>query len=218
LWLNVSALFVAGAKKDCPRICPAGGEPVCGSDGVIYPSDCEMRKKTCNKGMTINQSIHPSSKSIEKFTVLKLYLPWKRRIGSVQFDPCAITVEKIVCKMHIGAWRNKIIWLAWVTNVHLLIISEAQSEWNRLSGPRVDETRRGNWMKIRQWQGSESPLHGKGVPSVFYFFAPLQFVFNLQIIRCRLMVTNTLARVNHSYFYFPTCCFKGSDIFLQLFE
>lgn len=36
----------------CPRICPAlgVGDPVCGTDGVIYPNICELRKKTCGKG------------------------------------------------------------------------------------------------------------------------------------------------------------------------
>jgi hypothetical protein len=71
--LCVSALFVAGAKKDCPRICAAGGEPVCGSDGVIYPSDCEMRKKTCNKGSF--QSIVQTEE--KKTTVSFTFVDWE---------------------------------------------------------------------------------------------------------------------------------------------
>ncbi|XP_034256084.1 agrin [Thrips palmi] len=48
-----------GAARDasCPRICPVqgGGDPVCGSDGVIYTNQCDMRKKTCGKGVTVNK-------------------------------------------------------------------------------------------------------------------------------------------------------------------
>lgn len=48
--------FVSGATavrdSSCPRICTqnAYGDPVCGSDGIIYPNICEMKKKTCGKG------------------------------------------------------------------------------------------------------------------------------------------------------------------------
>ncbi|RZF33289.1 hypothetical protein LSTR_LSTR007634 [Laodelphax striatellus] len=39
----------------CPRICPAtgGGDPVCGSDKIIYPNLCEFKKKTCGKGLKL---------------------------------------------------------------------------------------------------------------------------------------------------------------------
>lgn len=42
----------AARDANCPRICPVqgGGDPVCGSDGVIYTNQCDMRKKTCGKG------------------------------------------------------------------------------------------------------------------------------------------------------------------------
>ncbi|XP_060536138.1 serine protease inhibitor dipetalogastin [Cylas formicarius] len=41
--------------SSCPRICTqnAYGDPVCGSDGIIYSNICEMRKKTCGKGVTL---------------------------------------------------------------------------------------------------------------------------------------------------------------------
>ncbi|XP_044745398.1 serine protease inhibitor dipetalogastin [Coccinella septempunctata] len=42
-------------SSSCPRICTQHGygDPVCGSDGVIYPNICEMKKKTCGKGVTL---------------------------------------------------------------------------------------------------------------------------------------------------------------------
>ncbi|KAJ8925409.1 hypothetical protein NQ315_009241 [Exocentrus adspersus] len=42
--------------SSCPRICNQNmyGDPVCGSDGVIYPNICELKKKTCGKGITLS--------------------------------------------------------------------------------------------------------------------------------------------------------------------
>lgn len=52
-------IFVTGVEaardSSCPRICPqtGGGDPVCGSDSVIYRNLCELKKKTCGKGKPI---------------------------------------------------------------------------------------------------------------------------------------------------------------------
>lgn len=45
----------AARDNSCPRICPQGSSevPVCGTDGVIYANDCELKKKTCGKGVAV---------------------------------------------------------------------------------------------------------------------------------------------------------------------
>ncbi|XP_008474481.1 serine protease inhibitor dipetalogastin-like [Diaphorina citri] len=52
----LSVLDVHAARDNsCPRICPQGSSevPVCGTDGVIYANDCELKKKTCGKGVAV---------------------------------------------------------------------------------------------------------------------------------------------------------------------
>ncbi|XP_057656527.1 serine protease inhibitor dipetalogastin [Diorhabda carinulata] len=48
--------ITAYRDASCPRICKenAYGDPVCGSDGIIYPNICELKKKTCGKGVTLS--------------------------------------------------------------------------------------------------------------------------------------------------------------------
>ena len=44
-------LATAGDEAKCPKSCSKRSRsrdgPVCGSDGNVYPSQCEMRKRTC---------------------------------------------------------------------------------------------------------------------------------------------------------------------------
>lgn len=46
----------AARDSSCPRICPqsGGGDPVCGSDDVIYRNLCELKKKSCGKGNIVS--------------------------------------------------------------------------------------------------------------------------------------------------------------------
>lgn len=56
LFYFIFAVTLSVRDSSCPRICTAHGygDPVCGTDGVIYPNICEMKKKTCGKGVKLS--------------------------------------------------------------------------------------------------------------------------------------------------------------------
>ncbi|XP_042894055.1 agrin-like [Penaeus japonicus] len=39
--------------RGCNQICPKEVNPVCGSDGIIYSSSCDLKRQTCNKRDTV---------------------------------------------------------------------------------------------------------------------------------------------------------------------
>lgn len=45
-----SSSFRTFRALTCPTYCSKDVDPVCGSDGVIYKNECDMRKRTCNRG------------------------------------------------------------------------------------------------------------------------------------------------------------------------
>ena len=44
---NISSIYLSYHIIDCPQVCPFIYFPVCGSDGIDYVSDCELKRAAC---------------------------------------------------------------------------------------------------------------------------------------------------------------------------
>ncbi|CAG7830673.1 unnamed protein product [Allacma fusca] len=50
--LSLAQILDGADVYSCPRSCQKVSNPVCASDGVIYANECEMRRRTCGRGVT----------------------------------------------------------------------------------------------------------------------------------------------------------------------
>ncbi|XP_054274244.1 serine protease inhibitor dipetalogastin [Macrosteles quadrilineatus] len=103
--LATLVLYGVEAARDssCPRICPqtGGGDPVCGSDSVIYRNLCELKKKTCGKGVTVNADGCQRSKGSEcEHRCGKELDPVCGTDGRTYLNRCMLQVE--ICRLGIG--------------------------------------------------------------------------------------------------------------------
>lgn len=42
--------LIDNSNMDCPVFCPRDYRPVCGSDGITYPNECNLKLSNCRGG------------------------------------------------------------------------------------------------------------------------------------------------------------------------
>ena len=57
------------AKCVCPKVCPEIFAPVCGSDGNVYDSECQMKVASCTQQKNITLASKDSCGKRDRFIV-----------------------------------------------------------------------------------------------------------------------------------------------------